>query len=191
MRGAAVLGRVGLWRVGRLLGLAAACGLACGPGGAQTVPGTAGTSLPPLSAPTPALGNAATLQDGQRLTVEVRFAPGADNTVYPPLTRFPAYYPMLGGDQPFSLSVQTLLPGAALVLRAAPLPVVGQGALSADRIEYSVNGAPFQPCQAAQVIALLPDTGQGVYVIRLRLRLDGDEPAGLSTVLLSWGVEAR
>lgn len=171
-------------RIWLALGLAAACGL----GGAQT---GGGTSLPPLSAPTPVVGNAATLLDGQRLTVEVRFAPGTEDTVYPPLAPFPAYFPMLGGDEPFTLSVQTALTGAALVLRAAPVAVVGQATLPADRIEYSVNDAPFQPSQAAQVIALLPDTGSGVYVIRLRLRLDGDEAAGLSTVLLSWSVEGR
>ncbi|GHF46401.1 hypothetical protein HNQ07_002396 [Deinococcus metalli] len=171
----------------RALLLAALLGVA----GAQT----SVAPLPGLAAPTPVVPNTALLLDGQKLTIDVKFNPGAEGTAYPPLVPFsksaPAYYPMLGTDQAFHLSVQSTLAGAALVLRTQPITAPGQQALPIDRIEYSVNGAPFVPSTSIQVIALLPVSGQATYDIALRLRLEGDEPAGLSQALLSWSVEAR
>lgn len=184
----------GLVLAALLLGPAAAQGPLGPPAGSVLpLPTLPTTALPAVTEPTPVVPNTAVLLDGQRLTISLSFRPG-EGAEYPPAGPFsrdqPAYYPMRE-DAPLSLSVQSSLPGATLVLRAAPVSARGQPALPVDRIEYSVGGAPFQPCQGVQVIALLPATGSATYDIRLRLRLEGDEPAGLSQVMLSWSVEAR
>ncbi|WP_412030390.1 hypothetical protein [Deinococcus yunweiensis] len=154
-----------------------------------------GSSLPGMTVPTPVPSTSVVLLDGQRLTVSVTFAPGSGDVPYPPAMPFsrtnPAYYPASGDAQGIHLSVQSTLNSAALVLRAHVVAVPGQPALPIDRIEYSVNGAPFVPSTALQVIALLPMTGAATYDIALRLRLEGDEPAGRSQAVLSWSVEAR
>lgn len=138
----------------------------------------------------------ATLLDGQRLTINVAFAPGSPGgPAYPPLEAFskahPAYYPLLDNRGPFRLSVLTQQPRAALVLRARSVPEAGQADLPTNRIEYRVNGGRWQAAQAIQVIALLPKNGMADYNLEIRLRLEGDETAGVSQVLLTWSVEAQ
>lgn len=154
-------------------------------------------ALPPgFSALSPA--RSATLLDGQRLTLNVAFWPGDPlGPPYPPKGPFsaaqPAYYPPSGdaGAGPLRLTVATTLPQAALVLRARSLPDARGAALPADRVEYSVNGAPWQRSRGVQVIALVPAGGQATYDVALRLRLEGDEAAGVYSVQLGWTVEAQ
>ncbi|WP_295814033.1 hypothetical protein [uncultured Deinococcus sp.] len=170
--------------------------IAGAPAGAQGT-GTAlpGSALPGMTVPTAVPATSVVLLDGQKLTVSVAFAPGSGDAPYPPAVPFsktsPAYYPASGDARNIHLSVQSALSSAALVLRAHVVTVPGQPALPLDRIEYSVNGAPFVPSTALQVIGLLPTTGAATFEIVLRLRLEGDEPAGRSQAVLSWSVEAR
>ncbi|MBB5234074.1 hypothetical protein [Deinococcus budaensis] len=178
----------------------AAALLLCGVLGA-TPPGLAQTVTLPVAQTAPVAGTPLLLLDGQRLTLKVAFRPGDRlGPAYPPAGPFsrahPAYYPMQaeegGGGGPLRLTVATSLPRAVLVLRAQPVPpVAGGSALPADRIEYSVNGAPWQPSRGLQVVALLPAGGQATFEIALRLRLEGDEPAGVGQIQLSWTVEAQ
>ncbi|BDP43210.1 hypothetical protein DAETH_31790 [Deinococcus aetherius] len=141
--------------------------------------------------------NSAALLDGQRLTLNVSFLPGEPGgPAYPPSGPFsranPAYYPVRGNPGTLRLTVVTGQPAAALVLRARAVPAPGRlAALPADRVEYSVNGAPWQASGGVQTVALLPPGGQATYEIALRLRLEGDEPAGEHGVQLTWTVEAR
>ncbi|EYB69287.1 hypothetical protein DEIPH_ctg009orf0030 [Deinococcus phoenicis] len=146
-----------------------------------------------LSSATP---QTALLLDGQRLSLNVAFRPGdPSGPAYPPLGAFsktnPAYYAVHGNGGPLRLTVSTVLKSAALVLRAQSVPPLRGPALPTDRVEYSVNGGPWQRTGAVQVVALLPASGQATYDITLRLRLEGDEPAGERALVLSWMVEPQ
>lgn len=159
------------------------------------LPSPALPGTPSVNAPGPS-GPSAVLLDGQRLTLSVAFWPGDPlGPAYPPQGPFsstqPAYYPVRGNPGPLHLTVSTTLPQAALVLRAQAVPPLRGAALPADRVEYSVNGAPWQRSQGVQVVALLPASGQATYDVALRLRLEGDESAGVHGVQLSWTVEAQ
>lgn len=169
-------------------------GLGATPSAAQvTLPGNSVVSSPVVSSIS---GPSAVLLDGQRLTLNVAFWPGDPlGPPYPPRGPFsaaqPAYYPPSGNAGPLRLTVSTTLPQAALVLRARSLPGARGAELPADRVEYSVNGAPWQRSRGVQVIALLPTSGQATYEVALRLRLEGDEVAGIHGVQLGWTVEAQ
>lgn len=149
----------------------------------------------PAAAQTTASQNV-TLLDNQRFSLSVAFQPGAPGgPAYPPLGAFssdnPAYYPVRDQVGPLRLTVFSQVQNAALVLRAVSLlPVTGQ-ALPTDRVEYSVNGGPWQRVSTVQVIALVPDSGQATYDIALRLRLEGDETAGERQLVLIMSIEPQ
>ncbi|GAA5512783.1 hypothetical protein Dcar01_01507 [Deinococcus carri] len=159
-------------------------------------PAAAQLSPPASTTLSTATPQTALLLDGQRLSLNVAFRPGdPSGPAYPPLGAFsktnPAYYAVHGNAGPLRLTVSTVLKRAALVLSAQSVPPLRGPTLPTDRVEYSVNGGPWQRTGAVQVVALLPASGQATYDITLRLRLEGDEPAGERGLVLSWTVEPQ
>ncbi|WP_188970634.1 hypothetical protein [Deinococcus aerolatus] len=136
------------------------------------------------------------LLDNQRFSLRVAFQPGAPGgPEYPPLGAFsrdnPAYYPVRDPVRPLRLTVSTQVQNAALVLRAMSLLPISGPALPTDRVEYSVNGGPWQRVGTVQAIALVPASGQATYDIALRLRLEGDETAGERQLVLIMMIEPQ